>query len=168
MDARAVYRKTDKGAEAIATRGHGVAGKLRMLLIPVDGKKSGEELVRIAAGMGESAQLVEQLLADGLIEVVPGAVSAPRPGAAPAAPSAAAPTVPVGGDLGKARPVATRLLAELAGPAGDDLSVRLEAAKDLPQFVEVMKRAYGLVREIKGQAAADRFGAEVEAQMPKG
>jgi hypothetical protein len=168
MDARAVYKKTDKGAEAIATRGHGVAGKLRMLLIPVDGKKSGEELVRLAAGMGESAQLVEQLLAEGLIEVVSGAVAAPRAGAAPAAPSAVAPAVAAGADLSKARQGATRLLAELLGPAGDDLSVRLEAAKDLSQFIDVMKRAYGLVREVKGQAAADRFGAEVEALMPKG
>jgi hypothetical protein len=31
-----------------------------------------------------------------------------------------------------------------------------------------MKRAYEFVRGIKGQTAADRFGAEVEARMPKG
>lgn len=168
MDAQAGFKKTDKGAEAIATRGHGVSGKLRMLLIPVDGKKSGEELVRIATGMGESAQLLEQLLALGLIEVVPGAVAAIRAPGAPVAASATVPAVAAGGDLGKARSVATRMLAELLGPAGDDLCVRLEAAKDVPQFIEIMKRAYEFVRGIKGQTAADRFGAEVEARMPKG
>jgi len=70
-------------------------------------------------------------------------------------------------DLGKARVLATRLLAEQLGPLADELAIRLEAAKDMPQFVEVMKRAYTVMREVKGQAAADRFGAEVEAQMQK-
>lgn len=156
MDAQAIYRKSDKGAEAIATRGHGVGGKLRMLLILVDGKKSTEELIKLAAGMGESVQLLQQLETEGLIEVVPGAVAA-KPAAA------AAP--PAGAELGKARSLATRLLAEQLGPLADELAIRLEAAKDTPQFVEAMKRAYTVMREVKGQAAADRFGAEVEAQM---
>ena len=157
MDAQAIYRKSEKGTEAIATRGHGVGGKLRMLLILVDGKKSAEELVKLAAGMGESAELLQQLESEGLIEAVAGA--------APAKPAAAAP--PAGADLGKARSLATRLLAELLGPLADELAIRLEAAKDMPQFIEAMKRAYSVVREVKGQAAADRFGAEVEAQMQK-
>ena len=156
MDAQAIYRKSEKGAEAIATRGHGVAGKLRMLLILVDGKKSTEELLKLAAGMGESAELLQQLEAEGLIEVVGGAAAAGKPAAA---------ALPAAADLGKARALAIRLLTELLGPLADDLAIRLEAAKDMPQFVEVMKRAYAVVREVKGQAAADRFGAEVEAQM---
>lgn len=153
MDAQAIYRKSEKGSEAIATRGHGVGGKLRMLLILVDGKKTVEELTRMAAGMGESAALLQQLLSEGLIEL------ASAPATAPAA-------VP-GADLGKVKPLATRLLAELLGPAADELAMRIEASKDVPQFIDAMKRAYTLVREIKGAAAADRFGADVEAQMPK-
>ncbi|MBX9871958.1 MAG: hypothetical protein K2X75_08160 [Burkholderiaceae bacterium] len=159
MDTQAIYRKSEKGAEAIATRGHGVSGKQRMLLILVDGKKTAEELIKLASGMGESAQLLQQLETDGLIEMV-------APGAAAANPAAAA-GLPAGGELGKARTLATRLLAEQLGPLADDLAIRLEAAKDMPQFVEVMKRAYAVVREVKGQAAADRFGAEVEAQIQR-
>jgi len=158
MEAQAVYRKSDKGAEAIATRGHGVGGKLRMLLILVDGKKNAEELVRLAAGMGESAQLLETLEAQGLIEVVTAGA-----GAAAAAPSMQA---QAGVDLGKLKSLATRLLIEQLGPLADELAMRLEASKDLPQFVETVKRAYTVVRDVKGQAAADRFGAEIEAQMP--
>ncbi len=157
MEAQAVYRKSDKGAEAIATRGHGVGGKLRMLLILVDGKKNADELVRLAAGMGESAQLLQALEDQGLIEVVStgaGAAAAP------------APSMQAGGDLGKLKPLATRLLIEQLGPLADELAMRLEASKDLPQFVEAVKRAYTVVRDVKGQAAADRFGAEIEAQMP--
>ena len=158
MEAQAIYRKSDKGTEAIATRGHGVGGKLRMLLILVDGKKNVEELTRLAAGMGESAQLLEQLEADGFIEVIPGGDGA-RPAGGPAVAS--------GADLSKLKSLATRLLLEQLGPLADELSLRIEATRDLPQFVEAMKRAYTVVRDVKGQAAADRFGAEVEAQLPK-
>ncbi|MCZ8252596.1 MAG: hypothetical protein O9318_09015 [Hylemonella sp.] len=133
-----------------------------MLLILVDGKKSTEELIKLAAGMGESVQLLEQLEAEGLIEVVPGAAAAK-----PAAAAVAVAGLSAGAELGKARSLATRLLAEQLGPLADDLAIRLEAAKDMPQFVEAMKRAYTVVREVKGQAAADRFGAEVEAQLQK-
>ena len=156
MDAQAVYRKSEKGSDAIATRGHGVGGKLRMLLILVDGRKTVDELGRMAAGMGESAELLQQLLSEGLIELATAAAGTPATGPAQA----------VGGDLGKVKPLATRLLVELLGPAADELAMRIEASKDVPQFVEAMKRAYTIVRDIKGQAAADRFGAEVEAQMP--
>ncbi len=156
MEAQAIYRKSDKGAEAIATRGHGVGGKLRMLLILVDGRKSVEELGRLAAGMGESAQLLEQLEADGFIEALPGGAGLGPTGAQP---------VPAGADLSKVKPLATRLLIEQLGPLADELSLRIEAARDLAQFIEAVKRAYTVVRDVKGQAAADRFGAEVEAQL---
>lgn len=158
MDAQAIYRKSEKGAEAIAVRGQGVGGKLRMLLILVDGKKNAEELIRLAAGMGESAELLRQLEAQGLIEVVAGAAPA-KPAGAPGIPAA-------GADLAKVKALATRLLAESLGPVADEVALRIEAAKDLGQFVEAMKRAYTVVRDVKGQAAAERFGAEVEAQMP--
>ena len=158
MNAQAIYRKSEKGAEAIATRGHGVGGKLRMLLILVDGKKSVDELIKLAAGMGESTQLLQQLQAEGLIEVVAGAVAADKPTTATGA----------GADLGKVKSLATHLLAEQLGPLADELAIRIEAARDLPQFIEAMKRSYAVMREVKGAAAADRFGAEVEAQMPRG
>lgn len=158
MDAQAIYRKSEKGAEAIATRGQGVSGKQRMLLILVDGKKSVEDLIKLAAGMGESAQLLQQLQTEGLIEPVPGAAAGKPAAAAVAA---------VGVDLSRPRALATRLLAEQLGPLADELAIRLEAARDVPQFIEAMKKAYSVVREVKGSAAADRFGAEIEAQMPK-
>ena len=158
MEAQAIYRKSEKGAEAIATRAHGVSGKLRMLLITVDGKKTVEEL-------GESIELVRELEAQGLIERVGTAAPAARPAASAAAPVAvAAPAAAA--DLAKAKAVATRRLIELIGPLADELNLKLEAARDVPQFVEAMKKAYAVVRDIKGQASAERFGAEVEAQMP--
>lgn len=160
MEAQAIYRKSEKGAEAIATRGYGVGGKLRMLLILVDGKKNVEELTRVAAGMGESAELLQQLLTEGLIELASAGVAA-KPAAAQG--GAVAP----GADVSKAKALAVRLLVELLGPQADELTLRIEATKDAPQFIEVMKRAYIVVRDFKGKAAADTFGAAVEAHMPQ-
>jgi hypothetical protein len=108
--------------------------------------------------MGGSAQLLEQLEADGFIEVLPGGAGA-RPAGEPVAAS--------GTDLGKLKSLATRLLLDQLGPLADELSLRIEATRDLPKFVEAMKRAYTVVRDVKGQAAADRLGAEVEALLPK-
>ncbi len=157
MDARAIYKKSDKGAEAIASRAPGVAGKLRTLLILVDGKKTMEELIRLAEGLGESVQLLEQLDADGLIELVstgtPGAVAAPL-GTAGAE------------ELKKLKAFATRQLVELLGPMSDELCMKIEGVRDLPQYIEVIKRAYGVVREVRGGAAAAKFGQDIESQLP--
>ncbi len=156
MEAQAIYRKSDKGVEAIATRGHGVGGKLRMLLILVDGKKTVEELGKLAAGMGESVQLLEQLETQGLIEALAVPTAAATPGR----------SGPDGADLAAVKLLATRRLVELLGPQADELAMKIEAAKDLPQLVDALKRSYSVLREIKGDAVARRFGEEVEAQLP--
>ncbi len=164
MDDRAIYRKSGKGTEAIASRS--LTGKLRTLLILVDGKKPVEELRRLAAGLGEAQDLLTQLQGEGYLELVTPPVAAPVP-TSMAAPSAtkpaAAPTVPA---LAPVKQLAARLLLEALGPLADELCLKIEAASTLPQFVEAMKRAYAMVREVRGQAAADRFGQEVEAKMP--
>lgn len=164
MDAQAIYRKSDKGAEAIASRA--LAGKLRTLLILVDGKKTIANLRELAAGLGEPEQLLAQLKTEGFIEPVSGAVPVP-----PAAPTTAAmSTVPVadaGKSLVKVKALATHLLAEVIGPMADDVSLKIEAAQDVPHFIAAMKLAYTVVREVRGQGAADRFGQEIENQMPQ-
>jgi hypothetical protein len=162
MEAQAIYRKSDKGTQAIGSRALGVSGKLRMLLILVDGIKKVEELQRLAAQamIGEPDQLLEQLLADGLIELE--SAGAPDPaqnktlaGSGPA-------------DLGKAKAQAARLLSELIGPGSADLCKRIEGAKDTPQFIEAMKLAYSAVRDVKGQTVANLFGQSVETLMLAG
>ena len=160
MDLQAKYRKTEKGVQAIGSRSAGVAGKLRMLLILVDGKKNVDELKRLAVGamIGEADQLLAQLVDEGLIELESAGTPAPAPAPAPASAAAA--------DLGPAKALAIRRLIELLGPSADHLCIKIEEAKDGPQFIEVMKRAYATVRDIKGQSVAEGFGQSVEAQMP--
>lgn len=163
MDDRAIYRKSGKGVEAIASRS--LTGKLRTLLILVDGKKPVSELRNLAAGLGEAHDLLAQLDAEGYLEQV----STPPvvPVAAPAAPPVPRASHTVSQPaLAPAKQLATRLLLEALGPLADELCLKIEAASTVPQFIDAMKRAYAMVREVRGQAAADHFGQEVEAKMP--
>jgi len=161
MDAQAIYRKSVKGVEAMASRA--LAGKLRTLLILVDGRKNIAVLRGLAAGLGAPDQLLAQLEAEGFIEAVPAVVS--EPPAAQAVP--AAPATDAGKTLPKLKMLATHLLVEALGPLADDVCLKIEAAPDRLHFIEAMKLAYAVVREVRGQGAADRFGQEIENQMPQ-
>ena len=162
-----VYRKTTRGAQAIANRALGVAGRLRSLLIFVDGKRSAYELGMMASSFGDVPQMLAQLAHDGLIEalpVAPGAatgINTVSPAAVPAAP-----VLPL--SLPQAKTLATRLLIEVLGPSSDVMCLKIEAAKNLAEYIEAVKRAYALVREIRGAAQAERFGNTIEANLPKG
>lgn len=180
MDAREIYRKSEKGAEAIAVRAHGVSGKLRTLLILVDGKKDVEELTRLAVGLGESPDLLQQLEDEGLIESLSAAAAAAADSQTTDSDEAGEVDFEIDvdddnhgagfvrADLDGVRPLATRLLGELLGSTADELVETIERARDVPQFVEAVKRAYVVVWEVRGQSEAERFGEEVEARMPTG
>lgn len=161
-DKQAVYRKTQKGSEAIANRHSGLAPRLRSLLIMVDGKRTYAELSTMAAALGD-AQRLSELEAEGLVEpagsdekTVPAALEP-----AGAEPQRAA-------NLAQAQRFSSHLLEHLLGPMAEPLCLRIEAARDLAEFVAVIKRAREMVRELKGSAEAERFVAQIEAQMPIG
>jgi hypothetical protein len=59
-----------------------------------------------------------------------------------------------------------RLLSEMLGPMGEALCVKIESARDMPDFITAVRRARDIVREVKGQAAAAQFIEQVEAHTP--
>ena len=144
-----------------------------MLLILVDGRKNVGELTRLAEGLGESFQLLTQLETEGLIE--PLSAEVPPEGGMPAPDGVGEVDIEIEVDmdgagvlrvdLDKARPLASRQLVELLGAGADELIGKLDAARDVVQFIDAMKLAYAMVRDIRGQSVADRFGDEVEASM---
>jgi hypothetical protein len=88
MDSEAIYRKTDKGAEAIALRERSLPQRLRACLILVDGKRPFGELARLSAALGDPENLLAQLLDAGLVELVlPPVVEPPPPAPADALPA---------------------------------------------------------------------------------
>jgi len=171
-DKQVIYHKTQKGAEMIANRHSGLAPRLRSLLIMVDGKRTYGELTTMAAALGDPERLSE-LEAEGLVEpavveekTMPAAL---EPAGAPQQPIAATAAAPQrAANLAQAQRFSSHLLEHLLGPMAEPLCIKIEGARDLADFVTVIKRARELVREIKGSAEAERFVAQIEAQMPAG
>lgn len=175
-----IYHKTAKGHEAIATRAHGLVGRMRSLLILVDGKRPQSALQALAAGLGDIPPMLAELQANGFIAstAAPAAPpDPPRPTAAQAPETAAArPPANAAGQappaatmaLPQAKTFATRQLMQILGPTSDALCLRIESARDRAEFVIAVQRAYGVVADIRGRAQAELFGALIEANLPPG
>ncbi|MBI5274933.1 MAG: hypothetical protein HY854_00590 [Burkholderiales bacterium] len=163
----ATYQKSPKGAQAIATRDHSLAPKLRSLLILVDGKKGVDELTRVGAMLGDPQQLLAQLLEQGYIEPVQGsAPSAPAPAAgAPAVAAAAAPAHPAV-PLAEAKRYAVRRLTDVLGPTGESLCLRIEGTRTAADFMQAIKGAEKVLRDFGGNALAERFMQDIDAHRP--
>lgn len=161
-----VYRKSAKGSEAIATRQHGLAPKLRSILILIDGKRSFDELERLSSMLGDTEQLLGQLLEQGLIE--PGAVAAP----APAVTSAPVPLAAASGKpaitLADAQRFVVRRLTDILGPNADELCLRIEATRNPRDLHTAVARAEGILRQYVSSNVAAEFMADAQAHMPAG
>jgi len=169
MDPLSIYRKSAKGAQAISARLHGLVGRSRSLLILVDGKRGLGELLALAAGFGDVAQMLTELERDGFIEPVPGAVAVPSPAQRQTASPVVAASAPVAAGnltLAQARAFACHKLIEVLGPTADALCLKVESTRDRDDFIVAVQRAYAVVREVRGQAEAERFGAAIEANLP--
>lgn len=101
----AIYDKTDKGRDEIATRRHRLAPRLRTLLVMIDGRRSDCALLAGLAPLGLGADDLATLLAQDYIQLSrrdavpePLAPAAPPEAAAPApAPAAVAAAAPAAG-----------------------------------------------------------------------
>lgn len=174
IDKQVTYRKTAKGLDAIGTRQAGLPPRLRSALIMVDGKRSYGDLVVMVSVLGDPETLVKELESTGLIESVGGAAKTHQstvPGT-DAASSATTKTAPLARSasptLAGAKRFTARLLTELLGPTSEVLCVKIEAARDMADFITAVKRARDVVREVKGQAAATQFIEQVEVHTPAG
>lgn len=168
----AVYRKSIAGQEALARRDPALTMRHRSLLIMVDGKRSAEELGRLAAGAGEFESLMNALSDLGMIEPVAVNPSAPAPATAPSpAPAvpgaqASAPATVPALTLSQAQRVAVRRLTDLLGPSAEDLCMKLEATKTPKDFMALVKRAADMLRNVKGDAAADSLTQALAGYRP--
>ncbi|MEO6353206.1 MAG: hypothetical protein ABIO19_01180, partial [Burkholderiaceae bacterium] len=62
-----IYDKTQKGREEIATRKHGLAQRLRALLVMIDGQHSTTDLLEKVSGLGLGLHSIQELLDNGYI-----------------------------------------------------------------------------------------------------
>lgn len=158
----AIYHKSAKGLEAISTRQHGLAPKLRSTLILIDGKRGFDEIARLSAMFGDTEQLLGQLLADGFIEPV----AAAAPAAAVPAPAPATTPAPAL-SLAEAQRFAVRRLTDVLGPTSEELCLRIESARNVPDFLAAVARAESIVRSFRGAETAATFAAEMQSHRPR-
>ena len=156
-----LFRKTAKGQTEIETRAHRLTPRLRGLLIMVDGKR---DLAALSALIPQQAEvLLQELTAQGFIEVVEGALS-PAASPAAAAPVAkavaktAAPSSPTA-DFEKLRRDAVRALTDAVGPAAETVAIRMEKARSLDELQPLLAQAVQVLANMRGRAAADAFTA---------
>jgi hypothetical protein len=154
----AIYQKSAKGAQAIATRDHALPPKMRSMLILVDGKRSVDELAKLGGMLGDPLQLLAQLLEQGFIEA--GAAAAPATSTPAPAPSR--PTVP----LAEAKRFAVRRLTDLLGPTAEHMCLRIEATRNAQDFMQAMKGAEKVLRDFGGDELANRFAQDIDAHRP--
>ena len=167
-----IYIKTAGGAEALKQRSAALPGRLRTMLIMVDGVRSGAQLRAAADSLGAPEDFLLTLQQQGWVEALPGPANAPASASASASAAVPARASQADADSGAAMPAshAERFLAAqryMNDTAVDGMgfrvfffSLKLEKcfnADDLrallPEFVKHMTKARG---EVFAQAASDR------------
>ncbi|MCU0761983.1 MAG: hypothetical protein MUF76_03130 [Hydrogenophaga sp.] len=173
MDKSVVFAKTDGGREALTGRPAGLTPRLRSLLIMADGKRTVADLDKMLGGEGTAAPLLEQLVAQGWIQVVVPAPGAARaPGAAPAQGVAAGapPSVFAVGDiwpLSDARRRVVRFINDQLGPMGEPLAMRIEDCKTAAELQAALPRVRDGLRNFKSTSTVQRFDDEIVVHLPK-
>lgn len=180
MSSDGIYRKTEKGRTEIATRANRLGMRERTMLIMVDDKTTRREL--LAKNPHPTSEgILNNLLADGYIEIVgasQAAAAAPVaaapvapaavPGAAPVAATPAAPAAPdVEVSMLSASRFACRALVTYLGPSADDLTTMIEKAKDLPALTAALEKCRDVIQAMAGKRKADEYWTGVSARLPK-
>lgn len=174
MSGSGIYRKTEKGRTEIATRANRLGMRERTMLIMVDDKTTRREL--LAKNPHPTSEgILNNLLADGYIEIVSGGQAAPAAApavpaagapAAPAAPASAAPEVEV--SLVSASRFACRALVTYLGPGADDLTALVEKCKTVEDLRARLEKCRDVVQGMAGKKKADEFWTGVNARLPPG
>lgn len=148
MNLDAILSKTAKGVEELETRKHKIDQRSRALLIVVNGKSTGTELLKKFEQMGDVTPMLEQLLANGFIAEGAGA-------AGPGAPAPAA----AGVEFKALRAELSQAITAVLGPGGDAIAEQIEECKSLEEL-----RAYVGGKRAMLEAALGKKGAQFWAK----
>jgi len=154
MNLSGIYKKTDKGAEEIKSRAHGLHPRSRTLLILVDGKTSMEALLKKAAVSTEAYQQLQSLLEGGFIEEIAGAG---------ASASGASDSLT---DLTAVKRLAVKMLHDAMGPDADMFAARIESAKTPAEFRAQAEKFREAVKAARGSRFAEQFWNDISLQLP--
>lgn len=151
LDLDTVLRKTPAGTEAIKTRDRALTPKMRMLLIMVDGSKTGAELLKAIASADDALQLLNELVVGGYAEKT--AITKPTVVPVAAQPPSAAPDETLKISIRRA----TRLLEDMLGPNAVDLCLQLERCTSHAQLTAKITELARIVAAMRSERKAAEF-----------
>lgn len=158
-----IFRKTERGQAALKDRQLLADPKLRGLLIIVDGQRPVEKY----QALGDIPSMMQALAELGLVELagVASPASKAPPASASPAPASPAPATVSPAQLDMARKQAARMLLASVGPAGEPYCIKLEGARTAEELLAHLGRAQALIANVKGQEAANRYAASIQALL---
>ena len=127
VNLHAVLQKTEKGVEEVETRKHKLDQRLRNILIVVNGKATGAELVQKFQQIADATLALRQLLAGGFICEV----------ASEAA-------------FDEARVELAQSLTDALGPQGDPIVMQLESCKSPEEVRAFVERHRPMLEKLPG------------------
>jgi len=154
LDDRLVYAKTARGIAEVGTRSDAVSLSARRVLIMIDGKRTLAELAPLSS-TGDIGPIVEQLEAQGMVQLVSAGVPTDPPtdlGAADAAEDLAEERLVASFDAFKRR--AVRELSDRLGPDAEVMAVRIEHCRTTDDLRQRLLEAERLVAGMLGDAQA--------------
>ena len=164
MERNAVLAKTVKGLDEVKSRTHGLAQKLRSILIMIDGAATAGDILAKFGGIPDIEAALETLVSQGFVELKGAKGVAPTPSA-----SAAPMVPPAGATRPTPRPVApaqtreqalsalTRFLIDNLGPDADVVTAALERARTQAEFSAAAERAAHTMAALRGASKAQAF-----------
>jgi hypothetical protein len=150
-----IYRKTAKGHTEIETRAHRLPPRLRSALILVDGRRDVNDLKPLITQQAEEA--LSSLAEQGFIEAVGSSTRSASPAPASAPAPAAATASKGGNDFDSTRRAAVRELNDQLGPAAENLSIKMEKARNLVELMPLLVQGAQSIAAMRGRSAAEAF-----------
>jgi hypothetical protein len=177
MNPTAIYVRTEKGAAEVAQRSNAIPAKARSLLLLIDGKLNGAQLLDKFSVFPNSAEFLQQLEELGFIAAQGGAAtpapaaaapSAPAPVAA-AAPAAAAHAAGTGGprSIAEAKRVIVRTLHDVLGPEADFLTEKIEAAMTVAELRKHAEKYRDMLVDMGKPKKSAAYWEAFEAALPE-
>jgi len=162
MEIHAVYAKTAKGKEEVATRAYRLAFKPRAVLIMVDGASTAADIIAKGAYLGEVAAILQDLESDGFIRSLDAASVVRQTTRDEAAQSTSHISRQPQKILPALKQTASDLLHNALGPDAEALIPKLDASTSVDEFVVNAVACRDVVEHAIGTGAADEFWREIQ------
>jgi hypothetical protein len=173
MKPASYYARTEKGAAEVAQRSQAIPARARSLLLMIDGKSTGAQLLEKLAAFPNSGELLQLLETEGYI----GPVDSGAAGSAPAAELVATASMPAtqptaspgtgsGGGIGAAKRFMIRSLHEIFGPDADSLTGKVDLAQTTEDLRKLAEKHRQLMASMGNRRKADAYWQGIEELLP--